>query len=175
MGMKSQAVKRGNAHEGHVESLSGLPPCYCRWRLISIQFQEALAMRRKALIAVSTIVLSATVLPQSRPQKPGEEQPIRISTQLVQLDAVVTDKNGQVVRGLTKSDFELYESGRKQLISFFEFVDAIRQRRARWDLPPARTFSVAFRMTSSLGIRIPMIRWGTEGACERDGRYCRAE
>lgn len=87
-------------------------------------------MRSMASTILSILVLSATVLPQSNSQKPGDEQPIRISTQLIQLDVVVTDKSGQVVRGLTKNDFELYESGKKQLISFFEFVDAVKGQRS---------------------------------------------
>src|ERR1044071_600399 len=87
-------------------------------------------MKNRILVALSVLILSATALPQSKPQKAGEEQPIRISTQLVQLDVVVTDKNGQAVRGLTKNDFELYEGGKKQLINFFEFVDAAKGQRA---------------------------------------------
>ncbi|HJQ24941.1 MAG TPA: VWA domain-containing protein, partial [Blastocatellia bacterium] len=55
-------------------------------------------------------------------------QPVRISTELVQIDVVVTDKQGRVVKGLTKDDFELYENGKKQLVSFFEFVDASQPR-----------------------------------------------
>jgi hypothetical protein len=34
-----------------------------------------------------------------------------------------------VIKGLTKDDFELYEGGKKQLINFFEFVDAGKDRR----------------------------------------------
>ncbi|HJQ24720.1 MAG TPA: VWA domain-containing protein, partial [Blastocatellia bacterium] len=57
-------------------------------------------------------------------------QPVRISTELVQIDVVVTDKQGRVVKGLTKDDFELYENGKKQLVSFFEMVDAVKGGRA---------------------------------------------
>ena len=56
-------------------------------------------------------------------------QPLRISTELVQVDVVVTDKAGKVVRGLTKDDFELSEKGKRQQISFFEFVEAGKSRR----------------------------------------------
>lgn len=86
-------------------------------------------MRIKALIVMTVLFLATVAFSQSGTQKPNEEQPIRISTDLVQLDVVVTDKNGRVVRGLTKNDFELYESGKKQLISFFELVDTVKDRR----------------------------------------------
>jgi VWFA-related protein len=44
---------------------------------------------------------------------------VRINTQLVQVDAVVTDKNGKHVEDLTEDDFELLVDGKKQTISHF--------------------------------------------------------
>jgi VWFA-related protein len=87
-------------------------------------------MKRINLVGLSILILSANAFSQGNLPRPSEDQPIRISTQLIQLDAVVTDKNGRVVRGLTKNDFELYEGGKKQLVSFFEFVDAVKGRRS---------------------------------------------
>lgn len=83
-------------------------------------------MNRRILSVLLVLLLSVSALSQ-RNRKP-DEQVIRISTELVQVDVVVTDKNGRVVRGLTKNDFELHESGKKQLINFFEFVDATKAR-----------------------------------------------
>ncbi|HXG91281.1 MAG TPA: VWA domain-containing protein [Blastocatellia bacterium] len=86
-------------------------------------------MKMVSIIGLLILILSTSALSQNKPQLPGQDQPIRISTELVQLDVVVTDKNGHVVRGLTKDDFEIYERGKKQLISFFEFVDAVNGQR----------------------------------------------
>ncbi len=91
-------------------------------------------MRRKALVVMLTLLLAGTVfskatLSQAGPQRPDDEQPLRISTELVQVDVVVTDKTGKVVRGLTKEEFELFEKGKKQQVSFFEFVEAGKSRR----------------------------------------------
>jgi VWFA-related protein len=99
-------------------------------------------MKSKALTFLTIFILSTAGFSQSGKQKPGDEQTIRISTELVQLDVAVTDKSGQAVRGLTRNDFELYEGGKKQLISFFEFVDAVKGQRSRQqaqgpDTPPA--------------------------------------
>jgi VWFA-related protein len=85
-------------------------------------------MQKRIIIALLILLSTAPVFSQQKPQKPADEQPIRISTELVQIDVVVTDKRGQIVRGLTKDDFELYESGKKQLINFFEFVEAGKGR-----------------------------------------------
>ena len=79
-------------------------------------------MIRWPIAMLAGLAICTTALAQN--QKKADDQPIRITTQLVQLDVVVTDKNGRVVRGLTKDDFELLENGKKQEIKFLEFVDA---------------------------------------------------
>jgi len=53
---------------------------------------------------------------------PGIPAPVlRATTQLVQLDVVVTDKSGQPVRGLTREDFVVEEKGKPQKIATFGF------------------------------------------------------
>lgn len=91
-------------------------------------------MRRKALVVMLALLSAGTVFSktnfsQAAPPRLDDDQPLRISTDLVQVDVVVTDKTGKVVRGLTKDDFELYEKGKKQQLSFFEFVEAGKNRR----------------------------------------------
>ncbi|MGH9855898.1 MAG: VWA domain-containing protein, partial [Blastocatellia bacterium] len=44
---------------------------------------------------------------------------VKIDTELVNLNVVVTDRHGQRVRGLGKDDFEVYEDGVKQEITHF--------------------------------------------------------
>lgn len=94
-------------------------------------------MKKILPVALSILLALASTFAQSRPQKPAEDEVIRISTELVQLDVVVTGKNGNVARGLSKSDFEIYENGKKQQPSFFEFVDASKGRSA---VGPAKAF-----------------------------------
>jgi VWFA-related protein len=63
-------------------------------------------------------------LPQQRPttQTPPEsDDVVRITTNLVQVDAVVTDKNGKVVTDLKPEEVEILEDGRKQKISNFSY------------------------------------------------------
>ncbi|HKE03783.1 MAG TPA: VWA domain-containing protein [Blastocatellia bacterium] len=57
-------------------------------------------------------------------QTPVREQdpPVRISTQLVQIDATVTDKKGEHVEDLSEDDFELTVDGKKQNITYFRLV-----------------------------------------------------
>lgn len=63
-------------------------------------------------------------LPQQRPttQTPPEsDEVVRITTNLVQVDAVVTDKNGKVVTDLKPEEVEMLEDGRKQKITHFSY------------------------------------------------------
>jgi VWFA-related protein len=88
-------------------------------------------MLKRAIALLVFVSLTSTAYTQDSTQQKSDDTPIRISTELIQLDVVVTDKNGKVVTGLTKDDFELSESGKKQTISFFEFVEsAIRGKGA---------------------------------------------
>jgi VWFA-related protein len=60
--------------------------------------------------------------PQNPPQEVPPEDVVRITTELVQTDIVVTDKNDRIVPDLKLDDFELYDNGHKQDLKFSEFV-----------------------------------------------------
>src|SRR5258708_3996858 len=65
-----------------------------------------------------------------RPNQPPIQRPrsidedvVKISTTLIQVDATVLDKQGKIVTGLTADDFEIYENGRKRQITNLSFVE----------------------------------------------------
>src|SRR5712691_7879460 len=62
----------------------------------------------------------------AKPQAPvkGNEQVVRITTNLVQVDATVTDRSGQQVTDLKAEDFEILEDGHPQAIKNFSYVAA---------------------------------------------------
>ena len=60
-------------------------------------------------------------LPQ-QPSAPEDDEVVRITTNLVQVDAVVTDGRGNLVTDLRAGDFEILENNRPQGITSFSYV-----------------------------------------------------
>src|SRR5262245_54804467 len=67
--------------------------------------------------------------PQSQPASPQGRDVVRITTQLVQVDAVVTDKKDKHVEDLTEGDFELLVDGKKQQLTHFSHISLPAARR----------------------------------------------
>ncbi|HEY6401789.1 MAG TPA: VWA domain-containing protein [Blastocatellia bacterium] len=66
----------------------------------------------------------------SQDQKKQDEPLLRIETELVQIDVVVTDKQGKLARDLKRVDFELFDDGKKQEITHFAIGTAAQP--AKW-------------------------------------------
>ncbi len=68
----------------------------------------------------------ATPSPESDAQQPSrsnEDEVVRITTNLVQVDAVVTDKNGKLITDLRPDEVQIFEDGHQQKITNFSFVN----------------------------------------------------
>ena len=57
------------------------------------------------------------------PTPPTDEDVVKITTKLVQFDAVVTDKSGNQVRNLNIADFEILQDGKPQKITNFSYIN----------------------------------------------------
>ena len=66
---------------------------------------------------------SSVAIPQKHP---NDEDVVRITTNLVQIDAVVTDGSGKQVTDLSDQDFEVLEDGRPQKITNISYVAVSR-------------------------------------------------
>jgi len=75
-----------------------------------------------------SLLLSLCVFSPVLPQKPADDDVVRITTNLVQIDAIVT-KDGKHVPNLKAEDFEIFEDGRKQTITSFAYIS---------NVPPAK-------------------------------------
>jgi VWFA-related protein len=62
---------------------------------------------------------------QTPPAAPADDdEVVRVNVNLVQLDAIVTDRDGRQVTNLRPEDFEIFEDGRPQQITHFAYVSA---------------------------------------------------
>jgi len=75
-----------------------------------------------ACVVMSAIVAAFAQQPTPAPTPNADDQVVKISTDLIQIDVTVTDKDGKVVTTLKPEDFELYENGQKQAITNFGFI-----------------------------------------------------
>lgn len=91
-------------------------------------------MKNAAVGAVLILVGFAALMAQ-QPREQRQPPTFRVEVNYVEIDATVTDAQGNFVRGLTKDDFELVEEGEPQTISAFTMVD----------LPAARPDPPLFR------------------------------
>ena len=86
-----------------------------------------------AFLALS-ITASATLFPQA---------PFRSGIDLIQVDAVVRDRSGNPVRGLTRADFQVFEDGRPLPIESFSAVD-LPAAAVNTSIPPLESALTAF-------------------------------
>lgn len=73
------------------------------------------------LACLYSTVYSQVQRPTPPPANP-EDNVVKISTSLIQVDVTVTDAKGNAVTDLKRSDFEIFENGERQRLSSFAFV-----------------------------------------------------
>ena len=91
-------------------------------------------MKNQRLLAVALGVCVGSVSfgqrPDSAPnQKTPETDVVRITTSLVQVDAVITDKSGKPITDLKPEELQLYEDNRERKITHFSYVAAATDAR----------------------------------------------
>ena len=87
-------------------------------------------MKKLFLLAALTLLSGLHIFSQN-PQPAGtppDDDVVKISTNLIQVDVTVTDSKGRVVTDLSAEDFEIYENGAKQKITNFSFVASVKEK-----------------------------------------------
>jgi len=90
------------------------------------QVQEETYQRPRRVTPAPT-PQSAPKTPTPRPaagEEVDEDDVVRIETQLVSVPAIVTDRTGRPLTGLSASDFQIFEDGRPQKIANFSTTEA---------------------------------------------------
>ncbi|HKS28917.1 MAG TPA: VWA domain-containing protein [Pyrinomonadaceae bacterium] len=77
-------------------------------------------------LLITLLLLTSVPLAQGQQQQQGaaddDDDVVRITTNLVQVDAVVTDKKGKLVTDLQPDEMEIYEDGKPQKITNFSYI-----------------------------------------------------
>jgi VWFA-related protein len=96
------------------------------------------------VLAVALALASDALAQSGAPEPPasqapadGDDRVVQLSVELVQVDAVVTDKKGRRVTDLKPEDFEVLEDGSPQNITYFSYVAETASA------PPPRTPALA--------------------------------
>ena len=94
-------------------------------------------MRNSLLISIFLVFLSTAAsaqVPSPSPSPtPVDNDVVKISTTLIQVDVTVTDRKGKPITDLKPEDVEIYENGKKQKITNFSFVSSGRPVGAKTD------------------------------------------
>src|SRR4051812_19418458 len=83
----------------------------------------------KRIWAVILMVLfgAASVFSQAaKPTPPDDNEVVKISTNLIQIDVSVTDAKGKAITDLKPGEVEVYENGEKQKITNFSFISSVK-------------------------------------------------
>jgi VWFA-related protein len=91
-----------------------------------------------SILTATALVFQAAALvfaqqpppPPSVPQAPASGPRIEVTTELVLVNVVARDNKGNLVQDLKKEDFTLFEDGKKQNISTFDFENVEEQAAA---------------------------------------------
>ena len=75
-------------------------------------------------VGAAPVVFALLCFSSPAGQQPDRSEPprFRVSVDVVRIDAVVTDRQGRVVRDLTADDFEVLQNGKPQRVTFAQFV-----------------------------------------------------
>lgn len=116
---------------------------------------------KKIYLALTFIFLFSTFLfaQSPSPTPPADDEDVvKISTTLIQIDVTVTDKKGNIIKDLKPEEIEIYENGVKQNISNFSFINGVREtveatdknQPQKVELPPTTIRPESVRRTISL-------------------------
>jgi VWFA-related protein len=81
-----------------------------------------------SILLFAVAALGQAQRPAASPTPPTDDDVVKITTSLIQVDVTVTDSRGRIITDLKPDELEIYENGKKQPISNFSFVSNVRER-----------------------------------------------
>ncbi len=93
----------------------------------AIRLAKKIVLRRALDCGLIAAIISTPLALSQQPKPPGrQDQPevVRVSTELIQTDVMVFDRDGRFVDDLKREEFELRIDGKPRSIEFFERITA---------------------------------------------------
>jgi VWFA-related protein len=87
------------------------------------------------------MMLAATQLTVVSAQQNPQDETVKVTTTVVQTEAIVTDKSGRRIKGLTAADFTVLDEGKPQSVDFFTAIESSRVREG--NINPSSTATTA--------------------------------
>jgi VWFA-related protein len=123
------------------------------------------------ILAIIVVFMMSSVVaqqPVSTPRPSVEKFPIdlkkdevlRVDTNLIEVDAIVKDKNGNLVRNLSKADFEIIENGQIKPVDYSSFVSVTESRDLLVSAPDKRLLPNEVRRSIVFISNNPLVEMG---------------
>jgi VWFA-related protein len=103
-----------NGNDNHSKVKMSLSNLFVHRRLVS------LAWRLLVIFFLSFNAAETQAQESNQPQKPSEDEVIRVRSHLVNIDVMVKDKKGRYITDLRSEDFVVFENGLEQKVNFFD-------------------------------------------------------
>ena len=115
-------------------------------------------IKSTAVMLAISLAIGPASLAQHEREGLQENQPIKLTTDLVSLNVLVTDQSGRAITGLKQGDFKVYENGTEQAVSFFSAEEAP----VSWGLVLDRSGSMMGMMRDVYRAALHIVDEGTE-------------
>jgi Ca-activated chloride channel homolog len=127
-------------------------------------------MKRLKLILTTAILLSLSLSCFGQDKKGGQDDVIRVDTQLIDVPFLVTDREGKPILNLKQNNFVVYEDGKKQDVADFSATSAPFEvallldtsGSTRADLALIQRAAAAFVASLRKGDRVSIISYDTK-------------
>jgi VWFA-related protein len=80
------------------------------------------------LFAILTALATVSIAQQPTPTPKADDDVVKISTNLIQVDVTVVGKDGKIVSDLRPEEFQVFQNGKKQDISNFSFISSVKEK-----------------------------------------------
>jgi Ca-activated chloride channel family protein len=117
-----------------------------------------LAQTVLAMLATWGLALPVPLVGQNEPAARQEPSTIKVNTDLILLNVMVTDQNGHAISGLKKEDFKILEDEKEQPISFF----SLERVSVSWGLVLDRSGSMEEMIRNVYDAAVHVVDEGTE-------------